>query len=138
MKNRFYKEYQEKDIQAFEYTKKLQKENEETELNLDEGLYNKLDNELKEFHGNLLEKGKEEILNSAYEITVKEQIVDILKDMNLHEVEKEVLFLRDDLLAELYQDWLHYDANLKEPITDSVDKSISTILRNLGIKNEER
>ena len=29
MKNRFYKEYQEKDIQAFEYTKKLQKENEE-------------------------------------------------------------------------------------------------------------
>ena len=27
MKNRFYKEYQEKDIQAFEYTKKLQKEN---------------------------------------------------------------------------------------------------------------
>ena len=58
--------------------------------------------------------------------------------MNLHEVEKEVLFLRDDLLAELYQDWLHYDATLKEPITDSVDKSISTILRNLGIKNEER
>lgn len=138
MKNRFYKEYQEKDIQAFEYTKKLQKENAETEINLDEGFYNKLDHELKELYENLVEKGKEEILNSAYEITVKEQIVDILKDMNLHEVEKEVLFLRDDLLAELYQDWLHYDATLKEPITDSVDKSISTILRNLGIKNEER
>lgn len=138
MKNRFYKEYQEKDIQAFEYTKNLQKENAETEVNLDEGFYNKLDNELKEFYENLLEKGKEEILNSAYEITVKEQIVDILKDMNLHEIEKEILFLRDDLLAELYQDWLHYDATLKEPITDSVDKSISAILRNLGIKNEER
>ena len=138
MKNRFYKEYQEKDIQAFEYTKKLQKENAETEINLDEGFYNKLDNELKEFHENLLEKGKEEILNYAYEITVKEHIKDILKEMNLHEVEKEVLFLRDDLLAELYQDWLHYDATLKEPITNSVDKSISTILRNLGIKNEER
>lgn len=138
MKNRFYKEYQEKDIQAFEYTKKLQKENAETEINLDEGFYNKLDNELKEFHESLLEKGNEEILNSAYEITVKEQIVDILKDINLHEIEKEILFLRDDLLAELYQDWLHYDATLKEPITDSVDKSISTILRNLGIKNEER
>ena len=130
MKNRFYKEYQEKDIQAFEYTKKLQKENEETELNLDEGLYNKLDNEIKELYGNLLEKGKEEILNSAYEITVKEQIRDILKEMNLHEVEKEILFLRDDLLTELYQDWLHHDSSLREPITDSVDKSISTILRN--------
>ena len=138
MKNRFFKEYQEKDIQAFEYTKKLQKGNAETEINLDEGFYNKLDNELKEFHEKLLEKENEEILNSAYEIAVKEQIVDILKDMNLHEVEKEILFLRDDLLAELYQDWLHYDATLKEPITDSVDKSISTILRNLGIKNEER
>ena len=138
MKNRFYKEYQEKDIQAFEYTKKLQKENAETEINLDKGFYNKLNNELKEFHENLLEKGNGEILNSAYEITVKEQIVDILKDMNLHKLEKEVLFLRDDLLTELYQDWLHYDATLKEPITDSVDKSISTILRNLGIKNEER
>lgn len=138
MKNRVYKEYQEKDIQAFEYTKKLQKENAETEINLNEGFYNKLDNELKELHENLLEKGKEEILNYAYEITVKEQIKDILKEMNLHEVEKEVLFLRDDLLAELYQDWLHYDATLKEPITNSVDKSISTILRNLGIKNEER
>lgn len=138
MKNRFYKEYQEKDMQTFEYTKKLQKENAETEINVDEEFYNKLDNELKEFHENLLEKGNEEILNSAYEITVKEQIADILKDINLHEIEKEVLFLRDDLLAELYQDWLHYDATLKEPITDSVDKSISTILRNLGIKNEER
>ncbi|MBR3882126.1 MAG: DUF3848 domain-containing protein [Clostridia bacterium] len=138
MKNRFYKEYQEKDIQAFEYTKKLQKENEETELNLDEGLYNKLDNELKEFHGNLLEKGKEEILNSAYEITVKEQIRDILKEMNLHEVEKEILFLRDDLLTELYQDWLHHDSSLREPITDSVDKSISTILRNFRITDKER
>ena len=121
MKNRFYKEYQEKDIQAFEYTKKLQKENAETEINLDEGFYNKLDNELKEFHENLLEKGNGEILNSAYEITVKELIVDILKDLNLHDVEKEVLFLRDDLLAELYLDWLHYDATLQEPITDSVD-----------------
>ena len=138
MKNRFYKEYQEKDIQAFEYTKKLQKENEETELNLDEGLYNKLDNELKEFHGNLLEKGKEEILNSAYEITVKEQIRDILKEMNLHEVEKEILFLRDDLLTELYQDWLHHDSSLRDPITDSVDKSISTILRNFRITDKER
>ena len=138
MKNRFYKEYQEKDIQAFEYTKKLQKENEETELNLDEVLYNKLDNELKELHGNLLEKGKEEILNSAYEITVKEQIRDILKEMNLHEVEKEILFLRDDLLTELYQDWLHHDSSLREPITDSVDKSISTILRNFRITDKER
>ena len=138
MKNRFYKEYQEKDIQAFEYTKKLQKENDETELNLDEGLYNKLDNELKELHGNLLEKGKEEILNSAYEITVKEQIRDILKEMNLHEVEKEILFLRDDLLTELYQDWLHHDSSLREPITDSVDKSISTILRNFRITDKER
>ena len=138
MKNRFYKEYQEKDIQVFEYTKKLQKENEETELNLDEGLYNKLDNELKELHGNLLEKGKEEILNSAYEITVKEQIRDILKEMNLHEVEKEILFLRDDLLTELYQDWLHHDSSLREPITDSVDKSISTILRNFRITDKER
>lgn len=138
MKNRFYKEYQEKDIQAFEYTKKLQKENEETELNLDEGLYNKLDNEIKELYGNLLEKGKEEILNSAYEITVKEQIRDILKEMNLHEVEKEILFLRDDLLTELYQDWLHHDSSLREPITDSVDKSISTILRNFRITDKER
>lgn len=138
MKNRFYKEYQEKDIQAFEYTKKLQKENEETELNLDERLYNKLDNEIKELYGNLLEKGKEEILNSAYEITVKEQIRDILKEMNLHEVEKEILFLRDDLLTELYQDWLHHDSSLREPITDSVDKSISTILRNFRITDKER
>ena len=138
MKNRFYKEYQEKDIQAFEYTKKLQKENEETELNLDEGLYTKLDNELKELYGNLLEKGKEEILNSAYEITVKEQIRDILKEMNLHKVEKEILFFRDDLLTELYQDWLHHDSSLREPITDSVDKSISTILRNFRITDKER
>ena len=138
MKNRFYKEYQEKDIQAFEYTKKLQKENAETEIDLDSALSVKLAKEYRKFIRSLFYLNKREIINRSYEITVKEQIKDILKEMNLHEVEKEVLFLRDDLLAELYQDWLHYDANLKEPITDSVDKSISTILRNLGIKNEER
>lgn len=138
MENRFYKEYQEKDIQAFEYTKKLQKENAETEIDLDSALSVKLAKEYRKFIRSLFYLNKREIINRSYEITVKEQIKDILKEMNLHEVEKEVLFLRDDLLAELYQDWLHYDANLKEPITDSVDKSISTILRNLGIKNEER
>lgn len=138
MKNRFYKEYQEKDIQAFEYTKKLQKENAETEIDLDSALSVKLAKEYRKFIRNLFSLNKREIINRSYEITVKEQIKDILKEMNLHELEKEVLFLRDDLLAELYQDWIHYDATLKEPITDSVDKSISTILRNLGIKNEER
>ncbi len=138
MKNRFYKEYQEKDIQAFEYTKKLQKENAETEIDLDSALSVKLAKEYRKFIRSLFSLNKRELIIRSYEITVKEQIVDILNEMNLHEVEKEVLFLRDDLLAELYQDWLHYDATLKEPITDSVDKSISTILRNLGIKNEER
>ena len=138
MKNRFYKEYQEKDIQAFEYTKKLQKENAETEIDLDSALSVKLAKEYRKFIRSLFYLNKREIINRSYEITVKEQIKDILKEMNLHEVEKEVLFLRDDLLSELYQDWLHCDATLKEPITDSVDKSISTILRNLGIKNEER
>ena len=138
MKNRFYKEYQEKDIQAFEYTKKLQKENAETEIDLDSALSVKLAKEYRKFIRSLFYLNKREIINRSYEITVKEQIKDILKEMNLHEVEKEILFLRDDLLAELYQDWLHYDATLKEPITNSVDKSISTILRNLGIKNEER
>ena len=138
MKNRFYKEYQEKDIQAFDYTKKLQKENAETEIDLDSALSVKLAKEYRKFIRSLFSLNKREIINRSYEITVKEQIKDILKEMNLHEVEKEVLFLRDDLLAELYQDWIHYDATLKEPITDSVDKSISTILRNLGTKNKER
>ena len=136
MKNKIYKKYQEKDIQAFEYTKKLHKENEDTETKLNNGFNNKLNNELDKLHERLLEKGKKEILDSAYEVTVKEQIKDILSKMNLHEVEKEVLFLQDDLLTELYQDWLHYDSSLSEVITDSVDKSISTILRKLGIREE--
>lgn len=138
MENRFYKEYQEKDIQAYEYTKELYRDNLENKIDFDSALSVKLAKEYRKFIRSLFSLNKKEIINRSYEITVKEQIKDILKEMNLHEVEKEILYFRDDLLTELYQDWLHHDSSLREPITDSVDKSISTIVRNFGIKDKER
>ena len=138
MENRIYKEYQEKDIQPYEYTKELYRENIKNEIDFDSALSVKLEREYRKFIRSLYSLNRKEIINRSYEITVKEQIKDILKEMNLHEVEKEILYFKDDLLTELYQDWLHHDSSLKEPITDSVDKSISIIVRNFGIKDKER
>lgn len=104
---------------------------------LDEMLSNKLEREFKEFRKKLLKENKEKILDSAYEITVKEEIKEELKNMELYEKEKEIMFLQDDLLNEFYKDWLDCDVPLRESLRDNLQESIAVLTRYYKGKSNE-
>lgn len=108
-----YEEYQEKSQQ----------------LALDVQLEDKLNKELKQFKKNLKRKSKNEIMNKAYELTCKEEIKHEL--LNLDNDKKEFLYLQDDdLLSELYEDWLKFDAPLVDSMRDSIDETITRKMNN--------
>ena len=100
-------------------------ENETKDFSIDSFLERVLENEFEEFKRETLKKSKEEIFESAYEITSKEEIKDTLKYMNLHRAEKEMLILQDDILNEFYHDWLDDDTPLGESMRPCIEESIA-------------
>lgn len=136
--NKVYKEFKIKNVQGYNYSKGYYKNknrnNKKTRFNLDTALSNKLNREFKEFCKNIMKKDKQAILNSAYEITVKEELKEELKNMNLYSAEKEMLFLQDDILNEFYHDWLDCDTPLGESMQPCLQESIATLTKYIGKK----
>ena len=77
---------------------------------------------------------KSKIIEKAYEITSKEEIKDILINMDLHDAEKEMLFFQDDILNEFYHDWLDCDIPLGDSMQYCVEESIATLTKYMGKK----
>lgn len=100
--------------------------------NLDKKLAEKLDKEFNEFCKNLMKKDKKIIMNKAYEKTVKEEIKDELKNMDLYNKEKQIMIAQDNLLNEFYHDWLDCDTPLGESLRYNLEESIATLTRYKG------
>ena len=101
-------------------------------INTDNALDYLLEKEFEKFKENMMKKTKEEIFDSAYEITVKKEIKDELKYMNLHRAEKEMLTLQDDILNEFYYDWLNEDTPLVDSMKPCIEESVSTLTKYIG------
>lgn len=98
-------------------------------VSLDTLLSNKLDKEYEDFCKRLMKEDKSKIMNSAYEITVKEELKDEIKNMDLHDEEKEIMLIVDDLLNEFYHDWLDCDTPLGESLRDNLQESVAALTR---------
>lgn len=111
---------------------------------MEESLYKKLEDELKDFKVLIREKGIDYAIDRAYELTVKQEIIDSIKfDSILSKTEIKALLSRENLLNELYDDWLSTDGNMREHINFSVDDSIRFITNeykkeNIKIRNDAR
>ena len=101
-------------------------------INTDNALDYLLEKEFEKFKENMMKKSKEEIFDSAYEITVKKEIKDELKYMSLHRAEKEMLTLQDDILNEFYYDWLNEDTPLVDSMKPCIEESVSTLTKYIG------
>lgn len=113
-----YEEYQEKSFQLALYVQ----------------FEDKLNKELKQFKKNLKKKSKNEIMDTAYELTCKEEIKQEL--LNLDDDKKEFLYLQNEnILNEFYSNWLKYDSPLSDSIRDSIDETIN---RKMKIDINER
>lgn len=98
----------------------------------------KLDNEFTSFCENAKTKSPQEILNSAYEITVKEEIKDSLKSMELYPLEVSALLKQKDILSEFYHDWLNVDTSLGEVLENSIQESLAMVTRYYKSNSKER
>ncbi len=112
-----------KGIISYEEYEKLSKED------LDIKLSNKLDKEYEDFYKELMRKDKNVIFDKAYEKTVKEELKEEIKNMDLHDREKEIMLKVDNLLDEFYKDWLDCDIPLGESLRDNLQDSVVTLTR---------
>ena len=108
---------------------------------LKEKLFAKLETELKNFEQKLKQKTVDEILESAYELTVKREIISEIKGKNLDEDELKALLKEDNLLSEFYEDWRNSDGRLGEEISYIMDDTIDIVVKEYekekNIKNKE-
>ena len=95
---------------------------------MEEKLYQKLENELKDFKTKMKENGVDYAIDRAYELTTKQEIIDSIQfDHSLSKTEIKALLSRENILDELYDDWLSFDGNMRENINYSVDASLNLI-----------
>ncbi len=98
---------------------------------MEDKLYKKLEDELKEFKKNIKEKGADYAIDRAYEITVKQEIIDSIKNDNtLSKTQTNALLSETNVLDELYDDWISSDGNMRENINYVVEESIYIITDN--------
>lgn len=103
---------------------------------LNRDLEEKLDKEFKELCENLEQKTPREIIDRAYEITVKEEIKEELISMNLHDKEKIIMLGQKNLLNEFYHDWLDTDVSLGEVLEYTLEESIANMTRYANRKED--
>lgn len=91
-------------------------------------LFQKLERELKDFKNNVKEKGVDFAIDKAYELTVKQEIIDSIQyDTELSKKEIKALLSKDNILDEFYSDWLSFDGNMRENLNYSVEKTLDIL-----------
>lgn len=111
---------------------------------MEDKLYEKLENELKQFKEKIKENGVDYAIDRAYELTTKQEIIDSVQfDHVLSKTQIKALLSKENVLDELYDDWLSFDGNMREHINYSVDKSLNIIENNyrkehIKTKNDAR
>ncbi len=107
-----------------------------------EDLKQKLEEKLELEYKKLVEKLKkctpEEIIDRAYELTVKEGIIGQIKEMNLDETELKALIKQDDLLSECYEDWRNADGQLCEIVYPTIVDTIDIITAEYEKENKQK
>ena len=95
---------------------------------MEDELYKKLEDELKKFKAEVKKNGVDYAIDRAYEITTKQEIIDSIQyDHSLSKSEIKALLTKENVLDEMYDDWLSFDGNMREHINYSVDKSLKII-----------
>ena len=95
---------------------------------MEKNLYKKLENELKDFKVLIREKGVDYAIDRAYELTSKQEIIDYIQyDIDMSKTDIKALITRENLLDELYAEWLETDGNMREHIGYSIDNALDLI-----------
>lgn len=101
---------------------------------LSQQLYDKALNEMNVFLDDLKTKPPEEIIENAYKITVRQDLMMILESEDFSPYEIEVLANLDHPLQVLYEEWLPVEDRHMEELRDSVQSYLDTRLQHRAEK----
>lgn len=110
------------------------------EMDIRKELYEKLEKEFKEFIDDMKNNEAEVIVNSAYQIVMKEELL----SMFYPESEKfdidgiKALNKSKNPLDELYEGWMDSDAGIHEALEDSVDTTLDNLIQEQKEKKKDR
>ena len=92
-------------------------------------LQQKLEQELEDYKSYIKEQGIDFAIEKAYELTVKQEIIDcLIYDNNFTKEQITALLKCDNILEQCYDEWLKSDGNLKDTLTFVVDDRVELII----------
>lgn len=86
-------------------------------------LYSKMEKELKDYKDSLKSKTPEEIMNNAYQLTLKEEMIcNFYPECLIYDIEDiKRLNKKSQPLQELYDDWMDSDMNINQLLEDNIN-----------------
>lgn len=101
-------------------------------------LQQKLELELQNFKEYVKERGVDFAIDKAYELTVKQEIIDsIVYDSALSNEQIEALLKCDNILEQCYDEWLKSDGNLREKLNFVVDDRVDLIVDDYSLHKKK-
>lgn len=105
-------------------------------------LMKKLEDEYGEFKEQFMSLSPKEAVDNAYELVVKQEILDSFNyDMSYDKEELQALLKQDNLLSQAYDEWLSADGNLREALQYSVDNVVEMAVedgKELKLSNKDK
>ena len=93
-------------------------------VNYNELLYNKLNDEYELFISQMKFLSPERVIEYAYEITIKKEILSCCEFSERSQTDAKALYELKYPLHELYEEWLSNDFSFSDVINDTIDAKI--------------
>lgn len=100
-------------------------------------LYDKMKPELDKFIAELKTKSPEQIIELAYELTIKEDLLSIFENTDFSQEEAKALYSQKYPLDSLYQGWLSNDLTYMDQLRETVDDKIKSEVKEMKDKQRE-
>lgn len=100
-------------------------------------LYEKVAKELADFIAELKTKSPDEMIESAYELTIKEDMVSVFEGTDYSQTEAKALYKEKYPLDACYQEWLHNDLTHMDIIKETVEDKIRSCVKRMKAKEHD-
>lgn len=97
-------------------------------------LYDKMKAELDKFIAELKKKSPEQIIELAYELTIKEDLLSVFENTDFSQEEAKALYSQKYPLDSLYQEWLSNDLTYMDQLRETVDDKIKSAVKEMKDK----
>ncbi len=96
---------------------------------LNASLYNKLNSELQDFIHELQISPSESVIEKAYELIIKEDIVMALEYDNIDSAKCRALLKEKNPLQKLFEEWEHSESRHMEEIRDCIERHAGDLIK---------